>query len=61
MDVTELFISTPQNDFVRKNNDNERLQNDDAIEKISFFIKLNLFFPINFISSIILYFYRTNK
>ena len=43
--VTELFISTPQNDFVRKNNnnDNERLQNDDAIEKISFFIKLNLF------------------
>ena len=43
MDVTELFISTPQNDFVRKNNDNERLQNDDAIEKISFFIKLDLF------------------
>ena len=43
MDVTELFISTPQNDFVRKNIDNERLLNDDAIEKISFFIKLNLF------------------
>ena len=32
MDVTELFISTPQNDFVRKNNDNERLQNDATIE-----------------------------
>ena len=31
--VTELFISTPQNDFVRKNNnnDNERLQNDAAL------------------------------
>ena len=37
MDVTELFISTPQNDFVRKNNnnDNERLQNDVAIESFN--------------------------
>ena len=45
MDVTELFISTPQNDFVRKNNnnDNERLQNDAAIE--SFILcKIKLFF-----------------